>query len=294
MSRFINIKACIIVKGFLQQEGLSYFETCNLIFINSTKPSIGLNKPFEHETSSHFTITWFQFSKITTTHTTFVLVYVDDITITSSSSQVINQLINSLNVVFLLKDLGPLHYFDDISCQTKCILDLLFKANMSLIKPITTFMTIVLKFSIDGDEDFDDPFQYHSILCHKQSLLVHALFQSLSLDSHQAHLRYLVGTTTHGLTSSPFSHFNLTVFCEIGVLRLMIGNLLLIYSLKKQHIVSHSSIEVEYQSIVATIIKLMLIKSLLQEPNVESKTPPTIYYDNSGAVSILDNLILHS
>jgi hypothetical protein len=43
--------------------------------------------------------------------TIFVLIYVDDIIITSSHSTAISQLIDDLHSSFALKDLGPLHFF---------------------------------------------------------------------------------------------------------------------------------------------------------------------------------------
>lgn len=43
--------------------------------------------------------------------TTYVLVYVDDIIITSSSSRAADCLIRQLQDEFAVKDLGPLHYF---------------------------------------------------------------------------------------------------------------------------------------------------------------------------------------
>jgi hypothetical protein len=41
----------------------------------------------------------------------FLLVYVDDIIIASSSSKATSQLLQALKDDFALKDLGPLHYF---------------------------------------------------------------------------------------------------------------------------------------------------------------------------------------
>jgi histone deacetylase 1/2 len=41
----------------------------------------------------------------------FVLVYVDDIIVTSSSNKAITSLLQDLSSTFALKDLGDLHYF---------------------------------------------------------------------------------------------------------------------------------------------------------------------------------------
>jgi hypothetical protein len=43
--------------------------------------------------------------------TIFVLVYVDDIIVTSSSNKAISALLRDLGEAFALKDLGNLHYF---------------------------------------------------------------------------------------------------------------------------------------------------------------------------------------
>ena len=51
------------------------------------------------------------FTKFTNNITIFILIYVDDIIITGSSSAAITHVISSLNKFFALKDLGSLHYF---------------------------------------------------------------------------------------------------------------------------------------------------------------------------------------
>lgn len=50
-------------------------------------------------------------------HTTFLLIYVDDIIVTGSNTKFLEAFIKQLNVVFSLKDLGELHYFLGIEVQ---------------------------------------------------------------------------------------------------------------------------------------------------------------------------------
>jgi len=89
----------------------------------------------------------------------FVLIYVDDIIITSSHTGAISRLIHDLNSSFALKDLGPLHFFLGVEAtwssdglhlsQQRYILHILKKTNMELAKPISTPMsssTILCKF----------------------------------------------------------------------------------------------------------------------------------------------------
>ncbi|KAF7802369.1 histone deacetylase [Senna tora] len=91
---------------------------------------------------------------------TFVLVYVDDIIITGSSSQFISQLKCRLNAEFSLKDLGKLHYFLGIEVnhlsdgslhlsQGKYIQDLLVKSKMDGACAISTPMVSNAKLSKD-------------------------------------------------------------------------------------------------------------------------------------------------
>lgn len=81
----------------------------------------------------------------TDTEITLVLIYVDDILITCSSSSSITDLITILSSKFAMKDLGCLSYFLDLEVlyhgssiilsQTKYASDLLVKAGMQECKP---------------------------------------------------------------------------------------------------------------------------------------------------------------
>lgn len=86
-----------------------------------------------------------------------ILIYVDDIIIASSSTQVIEELLKQLHKNFAIKDMGDLHYFlrveviqekDSIALtQRKYIGDILMRANMSNCKPISTPMASTEKLS---------------------------------------------------------------------------------------------------------------------------------------------------
>ena len=51
------------------------------------------------------------FIRITTTHTIFLIVYVDDILVTGCNSEEVQTIINQLNKSFTLKDLGEVDHF---------------------------------------------------------------------------------------------------------------------------------------------------------------------------------------
>jgi hypothetical protein len=80
----------------------------------------------------------------------YLLIYVDDIIITTSIPVAITELLQLLSVDFAIKDLGDLHYFLKVEVlsvhsgllisQRRYILDLLKKINMLEAKPITSLM----------------------------------------------------------------------------------------------------------------------------------------------------------
>jgi hypothetical protein len=83
--------------------------------------------------------------------TMFVLVFVDDIIVASSSSNATEGLLRKLNQEFALKDLGDLHYFLGIEVhkvtngvilsQDKHASDLLHRVGMKDCKPVTSPMS---------------------------------------------------------------------------------------------------------------------------------------------------------
>jgi histone deacetylase 1/2 len=87
----------------------------------------------------------------------FVLVYVDDIIVVSSTPEATIRLLYELKKEFALKDLGELHYFlgmevtkvrdGIILSQDKYATDLLRKVNMSSCKPVSTPISTSEKLS---------------------------------------------------------------------------------------------------------------------------------------------------
>lgn len=108
------------------------------------------------------------------TYVIFVLVYVDDIVITGSTSTAVSQLISSLQKEFAIKDLGPLHYSLALKAtrdksglfltQTKYALDLLKRFNMDGAKPVRTPMAAGLQLSQYQGDLLTDPSSYRSMV----------------------------------------------------------------------------------------------------------------------------------
>lgn len=90
-----------------------------------------------------------------------LLIYVDDIIITSSSDAILTNLLTFLGTKFEVKDLEPLHFFLGIQVsrshsglhlsQTKYIRDLLTKTNLLDSKHVATPMALQPLSLYDGD-----------------------------------------------------------------------------------------------------------------------------------------------
>jgi histone deacetylase 1/2 len=106
----------------------------------------------------------------------FVLVYVDDIIVASSSQKATDKLLKDLQDDFALKDLGDLHYFLGIEVrrtqeglvmsQQKYASDILTRAGMRNCKPVDTPLSTSEKLSLtDGDPlGADDSTNYRSMV----------------------------------------------------------------------------------------------------------------------------------
>jgi hypothetical protein len=92
--------------------------------------------------------------------TMFLLVYVDDIIVTSSCPTAVDALLKDLSTEFTLKDLVQLHYFlgiqvirDDVGvtlCQEKYAADLLEKVGMKNCNSVATPLSTSEKLSVQG------------------------------------------------------------------------------------------------------------------------------------------------
>lgn len=101
----------------------------------------------------------------------YLLLYVDDIVVTASSSDLLRRTILALQQEFLMKDLGQLHHFLGMHVQ-RCssglllsqrqyMLDILDRAGMADCKPCTTPVDTNPKLAADGPP-IQDAFDYRS------------------------------------------------------------------------------------------------------------------------------------
>ena len=164
------------------------------------------------------------FVKITPPVSLFVLVYVDDILLTGNDNHVVQTLVDQLNGIFALKDLGEVEYFLGIKLrhteyglhlsQTKYIIDLLAKAKMQFAKLVSAPMTHGLRLTAYGSDPVQSPQLYRSIVSALQYVTITwpeiaynvnqvCQFMHNPLEAHwktvKRIMRYLAGTLDYGL-----------------------------------------------------------------------------------------------
>ncbi|GAU27211.1 hypothetical protein TSUD_108020 [Trifolium subterraneum] len=231
---------------------------------------------------------------------TYVLIYVDDILITGSTPHLIHDLIHKLNVKFALKQLGEVDYFlgievhhmpsgDLLLNQSKYVRDLLSRTNMENCKAIGSPMVSSCKLSKFGTDSMSDPSLYRSTVGALQyatltrpdiSFSVNKVCQFMAnpLETHwkavKRILRYLKGTSNHGLLLHPSSSsppFSLRTYSDAD----------------------WATDQDDRRSTSGSCIYFGPNLSLLCELQVPYHTP-TLLCDNLSAVSLAHNPNLHS
>jgi hypothetical protein len=105
--------------------------------------------------------------------TIYLLLYVDDIILTASSTELLRRTIYALQWEFVMKDLGPLHHFLGITVEHRpaglflhqhtYTLDILKRAVMADCKPCMTPVDLQAKLTGDSGPPVEDASQFRSI-----------------------------------------------------------------------------------------------------------------------------------
>jgi hypothetical protein len=265
--------------------------------------------------------------------TMYVLAYVDDLIIVSSSDAATTQLLRHLDSEFAIKDLGPLHYFLGIEVQTtptglilsqhKYIADLLQKTHMAHCRPVATPMSSSEKISKDGGTPLSaaETTIYRSTVGALQYLMMTrpdiafavnkvCQFMQHPTDHHwtavKRILRYLQYTIDDGLqirrsTSTLLSAYSDSDWAgctddrrSTGGFLVYFGPNLISWSSRKQATISRSSTESEYKALANATAEIVWLQSLLRELGLSrSVQVPVLWCDNLGATYLSANPRFH-
>ncbi|CAN6563652.1 unnamed protein product [Malus baccata var. baccata] len=262
--------------------------------------------------------------------TVVLLLYVDDIILTCSSSTLIDDVIVELTKEFDMKDLGQLSYFLGLQVsyqsgglfvsQSKYIKDLLNKVDLQDSKPCPTPCLPYHRLLKDDGDPYHSPEQYRSIVGALQyvtftrpdiafSVNQCCQFMHSPMTSHvvavKRILRYLSGTLDYGLHFKP-GQLHLQAYSDADWASdpndrrstsghvVYFGSSPISWASKKQHIVSKSSTEAEYRALAITAAELAWIRQLFCDLHVSVFTAPVIYCDNISAIALSSNPVFHS
>uniref|UniRef100_A0A2N9J0D9 Integrase catalytic domain-containing protein n=1 Tax=Fagus sylvatica TaxID=28930 RepID=A0A2N9J0D9_FAGSY len=213
----------------------------------------------------------------------YLLLYVDDIVLTSNTPSFLDHLIHQLNSIFDLKDLGSLHYFLGLQI-TSC-------PNVRL--------------SVHDGDLLPDPHAYRSMVGALHyltftrpdiSFAVHQVCQYMSapttthLAAAKRVLQYIRGTFNHDAdwAGDPDDRRSTSGFL------VYLGNNAITWSAKKQPTVSRSSTESEYRALAIASAETCWVRSLLQDLGIYLTDPPILWCDNVSALAIASNPVFHA
>ncbi|KAL9299485.1 putative RNA-directed DNA polymerase [Arabidopsis thaliana] len=262
---------------------------------------------------------------------TYILVYVDDIIVTGNDPSYVAKVLHSFAARFSIKNPVDLHYFLGIEAtrsdkglhlmQRRYILDLLARNNMADAKPAPTPLPASPKLKLNDGVPLDDGTQYRSVIGSLQylaftrpdiSYAVTRLSQfmhrptSTHWQAAKRVLRYLAGTTSHGIFLHKNSPMALHAYSDAdwagdtddyvstNAYVIYLGRNPISWSSKKQKGVARSSTEAEYRSVANTASEVTWICSLMSELGLTIPSSPVIYCDNIGATYLCANPVFHS
>ena len=262
-------------------------------------------------------------------HVAYLLLYVDDIVLTASSTDFLQHIISLLQHEFSMTDLGSLHHFLGIAVtrdhkglflsQRQYSIELLNKAGMLDCQPSRTPVDTNSKLSSDG-ETFSDPTLYRSLTGALQYLTLTrpelsyavqqaCLFMHDPRVPHYNHvkriLRYVKGTLDHGLHINSSSPASLTAYSDADRAGcpdtrrstsgycVYLGNNLISWSSKRQLAVFRSSAEAEYRAVAHAVAETVWLRQLLEELHHPLHQATVVYRDNISAVYMSGNPVQH-
>lgn len=260
----------------------------------------------------------------------YLLLYVDDILLTTSSTALLRRVIDKLRTAFPMTYLGKVHHFLGIKAEfnTKGLFlsqavyaeDIIARAGMTDCKPLATPVDLKSKLSIHEGKPLDNPTFYRQLAGALQYLtltrpdIAYAVHQ-VCLYMHnprEPHLhalkriiRYIKGTLTHGIQMVRGQIDSLTADTDADWAGcpdtrkstsgycVYLGPNLVSWSSKRQPTISRSSSEAEYKGVANAVAELTWIRNLMHELHRPIRNASVVYCDNIGSVYLSTNPVKH-
>ncbi|KAL0423991.1 UNVERIFIED_CONTAM: Retrovirus-related Pol polyprotein from transposon RE2 [Sesamum radiatum] len=228
-------------------------------------------------------------------------VYVDDILITGSDIDGIEEAKTYLQKHFVTKDLGRPRYFLGIEIgvslsQRKYACDLLQEAGLLGTKPVDTPMDSNPDFWNDDDNYLEDKTKYRRLVG-----------KLIYLTVTRPDISFVVGLTSpgKGLLFKRHGHVKIEAYSDADYVGskddrkstsgycTYVGGNLVTWRSKKQTTVARSSAEAEYRAMAHTTSEILWLKNLLKESSFMYDDPVPMHCDNQAAIHIASNPVFH-
>ncbi|PKU80138.1 Retrovirus-related Pol polyprotein from transposon TNT 1-94 [Dendrobium catenatum] len=261
----------------------------------------------------------------------YFLVYVDDILLTGNCNTSIQNLLKNLSSKFTVRDLGTMSQFLGIQFihtsyglqlnQTRFAQTILSRAGMQNCKPISTPSQLKPSSKQTQSGAFSNPTLYRQLAGSLQYLTLTRPDISFAVNKVCQHmqnpliihfndlkrlLRYIQGTLHFGISLFANSKLNLLAYVDsdwagdssdrkstTGYCTFL-GSSIVSWSVKKQNAVARSSTEAEYRALASAAAEVTWLRRLLQELNCTQQTATTILCDNTSAIALANNPVLHA
>ena len=262
--------------------------------------------------------------------TAYLLLYVDDMILSASTTSLLQHVIQRLHDAFAVKDMGPVRHFLGIHVhrtrdgfflsQASYAEDLLERAGMENCKPVDTPADAKPKTSASDGKPIDDITAYRSIAGALQYLTITrpdiayavqqvCLHMHAPCDVHQTMLkrilRYIKGTPTLGVQLGTAATPTITAYSDAdwagcpdtrrstSGFCIFFGNSLVSWSSKRQTTVSRSSAEAEYRAVANAVSECSWLRHLLGELRCSVSSATVAYCDNISSVYMSHNPVHH-
>ncbi|GAA0166136.1 transmembrane signal receptor [Lithospermum erythrorhizon] len=262
--------------------------------------------------------------------TTFLLLYVDDIILTTSSEQLRRSLVSLVNAEFAMKDLGRLSYFLGIDVthhvgglflsQRKYAKSIISQAGMVSCNSSSTPVDSKSKLISSAGSPCEDPYLFRRLVGALQYLTftrpdIYYVVQQICFHMHvpmtdhmlalKRVIRYIQGTLDYGLhlykssssslisyTDADWAGYLDTSKCTSGFY-IFLGDNLISWSSKHQATISRLSVEAEYCGVANVVSEAYWLRNLLLELHHPLTTATIVYCDNISVIYFSENPVHH-
>eukprot|EP00253_Pinus_taeda_P032920 PITA_32920 len=218
----------------------------------------------------------------------FVVVYVDDLIITSNSAHLIHGIKQDLCRTFDMTDLGLLHYCLGVEVwqtenhiflsQSKNAKNLMDRFRMQDCKPATTPMEPGLKLSAQS-----------SSLPIDETLFRQLVGSLIYLTATRPDISFAMGYISRFMSAPKADHW---IAAKPGYV-FSLGSGAVTWTNKKQQAVSLSSTEAEYRGAIKASCEAVWLRCMLADMHVSQTGPTSLFCDNQGVLKLAKNPVFH-